>query len=442
MSHDDTDLVWPTAKAQLYLSEAAHVKKLIGPDRIRRNKDALRELRCFQEILGDLHAGQFGRAPERRSAAEAAARQWECLTSMAQQRSLQPEALCEAPSNILSFVQCVGRSSSPGSSKLVSHPDDEHATCASSTRAPSTVVLPQEETQSLATTEVTSLLDDVLWSGSSCDIVAPSFSKKHRNREQLGRLANELSEQMDQEYTALMASIDEIQALMEAEVAGDARLPSVEDLQEFAKKVEEAMGRFPTDEVLEPRGPAPAFPRQSAGLDAVPEAGDREQDPPQEPASWLRELEELEALLPGHPVGAFSDFQDEAQHSAAELSARPGAQLPAQLREELPAQAPGEDVNFTSSWLVEPKDQRRRWADLLSDSEEELQNLPRLPTEERGAKSEPAVAQCGRCCRYLDKSFFSRRAWRQVRGKGSQGHRRPDSALCRDCGARGSNHAS
>ncbi|CAE7832338.1 unnamed protein product, partial [Symbiodinium microadriaticum] len=58
----------------------------------------------------------------------------------------------------------------------------------------------------------------------------------------LGRLAGELSEQMDQEYTALMASIEEIQNLMEAEVAGDARLPSIEELEAFTVRIEEAIG--------------------------------------------------------------------------------------------------------------------------------------------------------------------------------------------------------
>ncbi|CAE7380437.1 unnamed protein product [Symbiodinium natans] len=345
MSPDDMDLVWPTAKAQLYLSEAAQVKKLIGPEKIRRNKDALRELRCFQEILGDLHAGQFGRAPERRAAAEAAARRWEDLGAVAQKQNLPPEALaalCEAPQSILSFVHCV-RGFPPGCSQMASPLDDEHATCASSTRAPSTVAIHQEETQSLATTEVTTLLEDVLWSGPSCDMTGPTFSKRRRSVEQLGRLAGDLSEQMDQEYTALMASIDEIQALMEAEVAGDARLPSIEELEAFTERIEVA----------------------------------------------IRNLQE-ETRVPASP------------------RASPGVAEP-------------------------PRAQRPRWAD-LSDSEEDVPESCAI--QERGAKLQPAVAQCGRCGRHLDKSCFSRRAWRQVRGKGSQGLRLPNSAHCRECSGR------
>ncbi|CAK9063671.1 unnamed protein product [Durusdinium trenchii] len=114
--------VWRAAKAQLYLSEAAQarcpdfsqggwwaalgleVKRLVGAERIHRNKDALRELSCFQEILGDLHAGQFGRAPERRQAAEEAQRRWERLKLEAQRHGVKAETICEVPANILSYV--------------------------------------------------------------------------------------------------------------------------------------------------------------------------------------------------------------------------------------------------------------------------------------------------------------------------------------------------
>ncbi|CAE8627263.1 unnamed protein product, partial [Polarella glacialis] len=88
-SHVSMDLlVWPTAKVQLYLTEVSQVKKAVGRERIRQNKDALRELRCFQEILGDLHAGQYGRAPERKRAAKDASSRWELLAAEAQRRGL------------------------------------------------------------------------------------------------------------------------------------------------------------------------------------------------------------------------------------------------------------------------------------------------------------------------------------------------------------------
>jgi len=410
MSPDDMDLVWPTAKAQLYLSEAAQVKKLIGPEKIRRNKDALRELRCFQEILKDLHAGQFGRAPERCAAAEAAKRRWEELSASALKRGLQPEALCEAPASILSFVNCVGRGFPPGTSQITSPLDDEHGTCASSTRAPSTVAIHQEETQSLATTEVTTLLEDVLWSGPPCEMTGPSFSKKRRSVEQLGRLAGELSEQMDQEYTALMASIEEIQNLMEAEVAGDARLPSIEELEAFTVRIEEAIGTSKLE--VESNLPSSAKPSVPARLpvpelaavwespDATPEARRActlaEEPRPSIEHLLLRELEELDIKFPIQ------------EPPLVPLSAAPPEP------ERLP--------------------QRPRWAD-LSDSEEDAIPVA-CETQDRGSKLQPAVAQCGRCCRLLDKSCFSRRAWRQVRGKGSQGLRAPNSASCRDCSGR------
>merc|ERR1719313_1556688 len=57
-------------------------------------------------------------------------------------------------------------------------------------------------------------------------------------REQLDQLAAELRDQLDQEYTSLMSSIDEVQALMEAEVAGVELLPPLEELEAFARKAE------------------------------------------------------------------------------------------------------------------------------------------------------------------------------------------------------------
>ncbi|CAK0791056.1 unnamed protein product [Prorocentrum cordatum] len=49
MPHGKELLAWPAAKVHLYTLEAAHVKNAVGRERIRRNKDALRELRCLQD---------------------------------------------------------------------------------------------------------------------------------------------------------------------------------------------------------------------------------------------------------------------------------------------------------------------------------------------------------------------------------------------------------
>eukprot|EP00438_Fugacium_kawagutii_P004499 Skav200098 [mRNA] locus=scaffold694:494547:501097:- [translate_table: standard] len=74
--------------------------------------------------------------------------------------------------------------------------------------------------------------------------------------------------------------------------------------------------------------------------------------------------------------------------------------------------------------LVPPSERARRprWADLNSDSDTELV-----------LRSVAARAPCARCHQSLTKASFSRRAWRQVRGKGAFGDRKSDSACCRQC---------
>lgn len=375
---EELDLVWRTAKSQLYLSEAAQVK-LVGPERIRRNKDALRELRCFQEILGDLHAGHFGRAPERHRAAEEAALRWEMLKSEAQRHGLKAEDLC-APSGerLLSYVQCVGSVGSPGVSKL----DLESGlTICASTRAPSTALDALDE-QSFATaemvSEITSMVDDITWHATT------ATARKRRQNTELKKLAIELTEQLDQEYTALMASIEEIQVLMEAEVAGDARLPSVEDLEEFAKQINVALSTLEAPMVA-PSDASDADAAVSTAVAAVDAV--RPQEVPK--AS-------LEAVL---------EISDVFQETPPEVCPPLVAPLPAVL---VP--------------LAE-RQWRPRWADLASDSDSEA------PRKEAAA----ALAPCARCQRSLTRSSFSRRAWRQVRGKGALGERKSDNAWCRQC---------
>jgi len=353
---EDMDLVWRTAKSQLYLSEAAHVKKLVGPERIRRNKDALRELRCFQEILGDLHAGQFGRAPERHRAAEEAQRRWEVLKFESQQRGLKPEAVCQVAPSLLSYVHCIG---SGGASIAKGIDDDLESgeTTTSSTRAPSTAIALDE--QSLATaemvSEITSMVDDI-WHSTEMT------TRKRRQNTELKKLAVELTEQLDQEYTALMASIEEIQALMEAEVAGDARLPSVEDLEGFARQIDVALLNLEAEKV-----------------------------------ETANKAKDLEAVLEISDV-----FSMDAPVTPAVL-------VPERTRRSRP-----------------------RWADLNSDSENDPTEI--MKVEQKLPEQDAAVACCARCERFLRKSSFSRRAWRQVRGKGSLGERKErHNAWCREC---------
>mmetsp|Transcript_5293 Transcript_5293/g.6950 ORF Transcript_5293/g.6950 Transcript_5293/m.6950 type:complete len:99 (-) Transcript_5293:10-306(-) len=93
-------LVWQNTKAHLYLVEAAHVKNAVGRDRIRRNKDTLRELRCLQEILADLHAGDFGRNHDLSGLVQTATEAWSRLHKTAFKQSRRVEDLCEIPSSV------------------------------------------------------------------------------------------------------------------------------------------------------------------------------------------------------------------------------------------------------------------------------------------------------------------------------------------------------
>eukprot|EP00913_Durusdinium_trenchii_P027256 g25571.t1 len=379
--------------------EAAQVKRLVGAERIHRNKDALRELSCFQEqrwpplgslqkcteeILGDLHAGQFGRAPQRRQAAEEAQRRWERLKLEAQRHGVKAETICEAERRPR---QCLGSCGSPPSKSLVE--DEESFTCASSTRAPSTSAR-VDETLSLATAELVSeirLLDD--W---------PPGARQRRHSTELQKLAVELKEQLDQEYTALMASIEEIQALMEAEVAGDARLPSVEELEGFVARRPVKKGTEPIDRALAtwpssapPIDPAPEHRAPSAGAgcagaEVVEPKGGSDRSSACEIDLWLDAALEIGEIYP---------LQTPPAPSVAVL-------VPEACRRERP-----------------------RWADLNSDSDDAAAPAACAASLTLSA---PAVAECARCQRLLTKSSFSRRSWRQVRGKGALGQRPVDRA--------------
>lgn len=394
---EELDLVWRTAKSQLYLSEAAQVKKLLGPERIRRNKDALRELRCFQEILGDLHSGHFGRAPERHQAAEEAALRWEQLKSEAQRHGLRAEDLCAAARDkerLVSYVQCVGSVGSPGCSKLG---DDLERTLCASTRAPSTALDALDE-QSFATaemvSEITSMVDDITWHATT------ATARKRRQNTELKKLAIELTEQLDQEYTALMASIEEIQVLMEAEVAGDARLPSVEDLEDFTQQINVALSTLEA-----------ARPPQASIAEAADAATVEFVRPQEVSMASVRPTVSKPAPAPAAQLEALLEISDVFQET------------------EKPEVCPPTAVASVLVPLAE-RQWRPRWAD-LADDEVDLPQRPLIPPAP--VIQEPAVAPCARCQRSLTRSSFSRRAWRQVRGKGALGERKSDNAWCRQC---------
>lgn len=369
------ELVWPSTKVHLYTIEAARIKESVGRERIQRNKVAWRELRSLQEILCDLHAGQFGRAPERHNAAVIAASRWDLLAAAAQRQGLALDSLCEVPSRVRPLLVSLSTRSapSPGSPKSSGFCFSLLAASSSSTRAPSTATGVREaETQSLATTDVRSDVTGLLDSLGPFQSV--SAERGRRSREQLEQLALELGDQLDQEYTSLMASIEEVQTLMEAEMAGDAQMPSIEELEAFTVKVDQAIEqiREETTTVIEEETVEPAIGKQQSSNVAL-------------------QTEKKPLAL------------QEEQAASQVVAARP------------------------------------RWSDMCSDSEHEealfgvgagLQ-CP-CPPQSQVKGSDAAKAQCSRCHRYLGRSFFSRRAWRQVRGLGAD--RALESATCQDCG--------
>lgn len=279
-------LAWPAAKVHLYTLEAAHVKNAVGRERIRRNKDALRELRCLQEILADLHAGEYG-TPERRDAAEAAAASWEALTQVAAARGMTAEALCEVPRGVARFLASrraakQGGATLPGTCAATMVADQ----AASSTRTPSTATGAGREEQDARST-ASDLRSDAL-SEAAAAVLARPASVGRMGREQLDRLAAALGEQLDQEHTALMASIEEVQGLMEAEVSGAAAPPSRAELEAFAAEVEGVLRREAAAE--EQPGPVPAA-RAAA---AAPRA-----------RRWADFSDDSEVEAPASPIAAW-----------------------------------------------------------------------------------------------------------------------------------------
>lgn len=220
-------LVWQTTKAQLYLTERAHVKRIVGRDRIQRNKVALRELRCLQEILSDLHSSTRSVSPSRLSAIEAAASSWHELRELSAARGVAPEDLCDVPPVVRQFFQA-GYASAAAQRTLCGS-----ETAATSTRAPSTA-LELDEVRSMGT----EYHSEHVTHGDGL-VTCPS---SRMAGEQLDHLATELQEQLDQEHTSLLASIEEVQGLMEAEVAAPCTLPPLRDLSSFVADVEQIRG--------------------------------------------------------------------------------------------------------------------------------------------------------------------------------------------------------
>lgn len=371
-------LVWPTAKAQLYLLEAAHVRAAVGRDRIRRNKDAYRELQTLQEILSDLHAGHLGQVPEKRHAAEAAAARWLSLRQFAAAQGQAPEKLIEVPRNVRRYLLALPLEEGRG---LVCSLKEAFAD--PSTRAPSTAGALENDTESVATdlrSEAEGLLmPRPLARGGGSRLTAAG----------LDRLAADLREQLDQEFTSLLSSIEEVQALMEAEVAGVGQLPSVADLQAFTAQVDRLLA-----EAVVAEGPGKSSPSSSSSSSCKLAA---------EPSSTELEVMEMEC-----PARNREDAPEEPC-----------------VQEELAAE------NEVLSWVL-PGPSRPRWADLVSDPEDELEEEEKdLQGSSRRRHPGPSVARCGRCRRELPRSSFSRRGWRQARGLLPAEAR--EGATCTEC---------
>jgi len=338
-------LVWPTLKAHLCLSEAAHVKNAVGRSRIRRNKQALRELICLQEILCDVYAGEFGRTSRLHDAAETARRQWIALQCFAAKEGAPIEDLCEIPTRLKAFLFGLLPTGS-------GHVLPSEATI--STRVPSTTVDCEIQSNADSRSDTTALQDGIA-------LCLPGGQRARAA--QLDGLATILQEQLDQEHTLLLSSIEEVQGLMEAELTS---LPTCADLEAFNEAAEFVL------------------------------AG--------------RNLSSGEAVDFESGRSVASTFDNEAQLNFAGCSSN--MELEFGRKEPL------------------------RWADLV-DSDDESTH----PTQgcQKGIADCPkrALSQCCVCGKYLDRSGFSRRAWRKarrsLRGPDANSEEQPAKAACFGC---------
>jgi len=418
-------LVWPRAKVHLYLVEAANVKAAVGRDKIQRNKDALRELRCLQDILSDLHAGGVAGPPGRREAAEAAIECWARLRVAAKARGTTPEALCAVPPAMRRFL--AARCPAPGAALRLG-PALPGAASASevgalSTRAPSCagesstaaghsfvgLMGPDADVLSLAGSEAglsaaDRLSTDLAYGAGAAGLGERRAQPSRMSRRQLEELAARLRVQIDEEHTSLIASIDEVQALMEAEVAGAGLLPSRTEMESFCTAVAAAL----TPEVL----PSCRTPNGKAG-----------------PVECLAEP----SLVLAPAVG-----QAPAPAPVVAKSAVP-APLPEISATFAPTTAPDTEAPLlspaASAKLAPSATLRPRWADFASDSDEEvLAPCDPGPAAEgvpggRGGGNAPARAACAACKQHLGRSAFSRRAWREARRGGEA------TSVCLACSA-------
>mmetsp|Transcript_68837 Transcript_68837/g.224257 ORF Transcript_68837/g.224257 Transcript_68837/m.224257 type:complete len:535 (+) Transcript_68837:150-1754(+) len=497
-------LVWPRAKVLLYLVEAAHVKAVVGRDRIQRNKDTLRELRCLQEILADLHAGRVGSRAGSRDAAEAAVDCWSVLRTAATARGQNPEDLVEVSPAVRRFLltRCPNPAAANGACSL---PWTAGVGCGSevaltSTRAPSVCsavglsAAPQEaDTQSIASTSAFG--DGARSEAASVEPAhaPPARTKdKRMNRRQLEELAVSMRGQLDEEYTSLMASIEEVQALMEAEVSGTGLLPSRAELEAFCSSAASALASVPpAEKIAAERTDAlevatfaddleteDAFSKSAVSSPSSSSSSGRGSSGVSRGAAACtsgrggdgsaRWMKSFSTSLQGH-----LEAEDEADGEAAADGSSAGAQAeccpgvffglgdkeeqsPRQRQnlrilpeedEEVQADTDGASARHRSEAAqrapsAEGADAGRpRWSDMCSDDSEDSLSRPRAAKAASAAGATIARAtdegasahgECCRCRRSRGRSAFSRRSWRQARGLGAAAGV-SSAAACIDC---------
>jgi hypothetical protein len=257
------------------------------------------------------------------------------------------------------------------------------------------------------------------------------------SRDQLDRLAAELIEQLDQENTSLLSSIEEVQALMEAEVAGASLLPSIEELEAFARDADAALryleGLRSTidteskdlDETRREHIDATGSP-SLVHEDRYPLRVDSESCSEEKNRETIEEEGFSRRELPASEESLAHRCHCEVESSVATQSGMGAWQ--SEVKSQMP---PSRKV-----------ESRPRWADLSDDDDETFDiSMFVAPTppaggamRERGGTL-PARAMCSKCRHELGKDSFSRRAWRQARGLGgaslTAGTR--EGAVCRAC---------
>eukprot|EP00747_Dinoflagellata_sp_TGD_P165474 gnl/TRDRNA2_/TRDRNA2_186782_c0_seq1.p1 gnl/TRDRNA2_/TRDRNA2_186782_c0~~gnl/TRDRNA2_/TRDRNA2_186782_c0_seq1.p1 ORF type:complete len:436 (+),score=77.66 gnl/TRDRNA2_/TRDRNA2_186782_c0_seq1:132-1439(+) len=424
-------LVWASTKPQLYVLEAAHVKTAVGRDRIRRNKDALRELRCLQDILQDLHAGEHGSAsPRRRVAMQAASARWVALKEAAVARGIAPESLCPAGTALRRFLLLQPTVSGGGAPRLRCA-----SSAATSTRAPSTVA-PDPDRGETESTAAESLYSEAGLSAEGGLLARPGGRGRRLTPEQLDLLAAELREQLDQEYTSLLASIEEVQALMEAEVSGAGLLPSRAELEDFVARADQVLAN--SDEIA-------TSAASECEVASSHEAAAARSDEASAPASAPRTPSSGCLSSPVSPAGCSSKGKAMSWDASLSLSeeavlfdvslSRESKGLESHVRTDDGYVLEHAPAISTVAVAAVPTP-RPRWAD-LSDSEEGAgaqqsglaASVPAASACDGGGRG-VAHATCSRCAKQLPRSGFSRRAWRQARGLGATaGEPRPAACL-------------